>query len=144
MKTPQQSHPGAIPPNSYYGGGNGHVSPHHISPHLMHPGMSGPQGPPPPSMMQHDSWGGPKMQVRRPLLLLPDKMKVLALLEGPYLKNKFVKQIAYESLTCKPSPSLHNCANFYRKGFDLSMLIQTISQKFRFEKGLIQFSIKKI
>jgi len=65
MKTPQQvqqSHPGAIPPNSYYGGGNGHVSPHHISPHLMHPGMPGPQGPPPPPMMQHDSWGGPKMQ----------------------------------------------------------------------------------
>ena len=105
MKTPQQvqqSHPGAIPPNSYYGGGNGHVSPHHISPHLMHPGMSGPQGPPPPSMMQHDSWGGPKMQVR-PLLLLPDKLKVLALLEGHYLKNKFVKQLAYESLTCKSS-----------------------------------------
>ena len=74
MKTPQQvqqSHPGAIPPNSYYGGGNGHVSPHHISPHLMHPGMSGPQGPPPPSMMQHDSWGGPKMQVRTYLYFCP-------------------------------------------------------------------------
>ena len=71
MKTPQQSnqlqqqqsHPGAIPPNSYYGGGNGHVSPHHGSPHLMHPGIPGPQGLSPPQMMQHDSWGGPKMQV---------------------------------------------------------------------------------
>merc|ERR1711935_134563 len=65
MKTPQQvqqSHPGAIPPNSYYGGGNGHVSPHHGSPHLMHPGIPGPQGLSPPQMMQHDSWGGPKMQ----------------------------------------------------------------------------------
>ena len=61
MKTPQQSlsNPGAIPPNSYYGGGgNGHVSPHQVSPHLMHPGM-----PAPHDMMQHDSWGGPKMQV---------------------------------------------------------------------------------